>query len=115
MSSPRAPKRSRRSRSTRRSSGAASSTPGSHAAAAVRRLFVFSLLLLPAGALAHELGTIRVSARFQKNGTYQVDAIVDRQHLPPGFGAAGRIAPRFGRIEGLTPELERRIGGLVAA
>jgi hydrogenase/urease accessory protein HupE len=81
----------------------------------VRRLFVLFLLLLPAGALAHELGTIRVSARFQKNGTYRVDAIVDRQHLPPGFGAAGKIDTRFGRIEGLTRELEGRIGGLVAA
>lgn len=67
------------------------------------------------GAGAHELGTIRVTARFQKGGAYTIDAIVDRQHLPPGFGASGTIDPRFGKINGLTPELEARIGGLVAA
>lgn len=67
--------------------------------------------------MAHELGTIRVVARFQKGGRYEIDAIVDRQHLPPGFGATGtlEIDPRLGRIENLTPELAREIGGLVAA
>ena len=46
-------------------------------------------------ALAHELGTIRVVARFRKGGAYEIDAIIDRQHLPPGFGAGGldRSAP----------------------
>ncbi len=65
--------------------------------------------------MAHELGTIRVSVRFQKDGTYQVDAIVDRQHLPPGFGASGnRIQRRFELVENLAPELEKRVGPLIA-
>jgi hypothetical protein len=85
----------------------------------VRRRLVFAALL--AGVLAsdaaraHELGTIRVVARFQKGGRYEIEAIVDRQHLPPGFGVSGAIDPRLGRIENLTPELAAQIGGLVAA
>jgi hypothetical protein len=74
------------------------------------------LLALAAGAArAHELGTIRVVARFQKGGAYTIDAIVDREHLPPGFAASAPIDPRLGRIANLTPELEKQIGGLVAA
>ena len=67
-----------------------------------------------AAASAHELGTIRVVARFQKDGTFAVDAIVDRQHLPPGFGAAGHIDPRWRPIRNLTPDLEARLDRLVA-
>jgi hydrogenase/urease accessory protein HupE len=80
----------------------------------LRRLLAIFLLALPAAAPAHELGTIRVSAQFRKDGTYEIEAIVDRQHLPPGFGASGKIDPRFERIEGLTRELETRIGSLIA-
>jgi hydrogenase/urease accessory protein HupE len=72
-------------------------------------------LFSPALLSSHELGTIRVSVRFQKDGTYIVDAIVDRQHLPPGFGSSGTSIPnRFEPIENLTPELEKRIGPLIA-
>lgn len=39
---------------------------------------------------------------------------MDRQHLPPGFGVSGKIDPRFGKIENLTPELENRVGPLIA-
>lgn len=80
----------------------------------MRRLLALLLLAFPAAAAAHELGTIRVSAELRKDGTFEIDAIVDRQHLPPGFGASGRIDPRFGKIDGLTPELEARVGGLIA-
>ena len=45
---------------------------------------------------------------------YEIDAIVDREHLPPGFGASAAIDPRLGTIENLTPELAAEIGGLVA-
>jgi hypothetical protein len=38
-----------------------------------------------ATAVAHELGTIRTTATFRTNGTYAVELIVDREHLPPGF------------------------------
>jgi len=40
---------------------------------------------------------------------------VDRQHLPPGFGARVAIDPRLGPIEDLGPELAARIGGVVGA
>jgi hypothetical protein len=82
-----------------------------------RRLAVGLFLLagLCSRVLGHELGTIRVTARFQKGGRYEIDAIVDRQHLPPGFGASGSIDPRLGTIENLTPELAARVGGLIGA
>ena len=73
------------------------------------------LSLCAVAAMAHELGTIRVTARFRRGGAYEIDAIVDREHLPPGFGRSGRIDPRFGRIGNLTPDLESRLGGLIAA
>jgi hypothetical protein len=44
-----------------------------------------------AAATAHELGTVRVVARFEKGGRYEIDAIVDRQHLPPGVGADAAV------------------------
>jgi len=64
---------------------------------------------------AHELGTIRVVARFQKGGRYEIDAIVDRQHLPPGFGAGARIDPRLEPIGNLDPALAARLGPLIGA
>jgi hydrogenase/urease accessory protein HupE len=72
-------------------------------------------VLCAAPGLAHELGTIRVVARFQKDGTYAIDAIVDRQHLPPGFGAGAAIDPRWRPIGNLTPALDARLGGLIGA
>jgi hydrogenase/urease accessory protein HupE len=71
--------------------------------------------LLAERAAAHELGTIRVVARFQKGGRYAIDAIVDRQHLPPGFGAGAAIDPRLGPVASLPPELARSIGGVLGA
>src|SRR5262245_57056019 len=101
-------RRSTRSRSTRRSSAAASSIR-------VRRRLASCLLgfLVVGSALAHELGTIRVYADFFKDGTYEIDVVVDRQHLPPGFGK-GISARSYGRIENLTPELDAEVGGLIA-
>jgi hypothetical protein len=84
-------------------------TRGRRAAAAL------VIVLSAASAAAHELGTIRVTARFHKGGAYEIDAVVDREHLPPGFGVSGTIDPRLGRIENLTPELEGQLGGLIAA
>jgi hydrogenase/urease accessory protein HupE len=101
------PSRSRRSRSTRPSSAGKSSTP-------VRRLLAGFFLLAAAGlaatASAHELGTIRVVAEFHKDGTYAIDAIVDREHLPPGYDRGDAIDTRYGAVGNLTPELT----GLVA-
>ena len=62
---------------------------------------------------AHELGTIRVNADFFEDGAYEVDVIVDRQHLPPGFGTTLSARP-YERIENLTPELDREVGALIA-
>ena len=39
---------------------------------------------------AHELGTIRTYATFQKAGRYEIDVYVDREHLPPGFAESAR-------------------------
>lgn len=56
------------------------------------------LLVWALPAAAHELGTIRTTATFQRSGRYAVELIIDREHLPPGFGArngtgiVGRIA-----------------------
>jgi hydrogenase/urease accessory protein HupE len=63
---------------------------------------------------AHELGTIRVNAEFRRDGTYAIDAIVDREHLPPGYDRGDPIDPRFGTVANLTPELRQRVGGLIA-
>lgn len=48
----------------------------------VAALIVASLLAAPL--LAHELGMMQVEATFQKDGTYVVDLIVDREHISPG-------------------------------
>ncbi|HYX21324.1 MAG TPA: HupE/UreJ family protein [Thermoanaerobaculia bacterium] len=80
----------------------------------MRRRLALALALAAAmsgRASAHELGTVRVVARFEKGGRYEIDAIVDRQHLPPGFGAG--VSP--GGVENLTPELARSVGGVLAA
>jgi len=68
---------------------------------------------MAAGVCAHELGTIRVFVRFEKGGGYVVDAVVDRQHLPPGFGTTLSARP-YEKIENLTPQLDPRIDALVA-
>jgi hydrogenase/urease accessory protein HupE len=78
------------------------------------RRFSVAILLLAASAAtsAHELGTIRTTATFRRDGTWVVELIVDREHLPPGFGArTGREAQQ---VEGMTPLVESRIGGIVA-
>jgi hypothetical protein len=50
------------------------------------------LLLAAAAASGHELGTIRTNVRLRHGGSYRVDILVDREHLPPGFADA---APRI--------------------
>jgi HupE / UreJ protein len=77
-------------------------------------LFVALSLSVPAAAPAHELGTIRTFVNFHKDGTFAVELVVDREHLPPRFGQ-GRPAKELLRIEGLTPALDRKIGGILYA
>ena len=49
------------------------------------RRFIAALFLaasLGAPLLAHELGMVQVEATFKKDGTYDVDLLVDREHIP---------------------------------
>ena len=49
---------------------------------------------------AHELGTVRTSADFRKDGTYRIALFIDREHLPPGFHPGE--APAGFAIRGLS-------------
>jgi hypothetical protein len=53
-------------------------------AAEVKRRLAFVCLAAAVGIplLAHELGLVQVEATFRKDGTYVVDLLVDREHLP---------------------------------
>jgi hypothetical protein len=77
---------------------------------AVLAAALFVLAVAP-GTRAHELGTIRTFATFEKNGTYRVELRIDREHLPPGFAAAPPSSP--GRIRNLPPELESKPVGRI--
>jgi hypothetical protein len=46
----------------------------------IAALFLAASLGVPM--LAHELGMVQVEATFRKDGTYDVDLLVDREHLP---------------------------------
>jgi hydrogenase/urease accessory protein HupE len=70
------------------------------------------LLFVSATVSAHELGTIRTFATFHRDGTFAVELILDREHLPPGFGT-GDGSKRSVRIEGLTPELDGKVGAIL--
>jgi len=79
-----------------------------------RSLPLILWLALTGLASAHELGTIRVNAEFRKDGTYAVDCVIDREHLPPGFASEARYPPKAGRIRGVRPEDEAGVGRLLA-
>ena len=70
------------------------------------------LLLVSATVSAHELGTIRTFVTFHRDGSFAAELILDREHLPPGFGT-GDIAREPVRIEGLTPALDRKVGAIL--
>jgi hydrogenase/urease accessory protein HupE len=88
-----------------------------------------ALVFLTATAvLPHELGAIGTFVTFHRDGTFVVELVVDREHLPLFFGEdrpeniAGTgptdLHPRPNepfRIEGLTPALDRNIGGILYA
>ena len=79
-----------------------------------RRLpgFVAGLLLAAHAAGAHELGTIRTYATFQKKGGYEVEVFIDREHLPPGF-ASSAAPPRL-PIGGLKWDPEDRAARILS-
>jgi hypothetical protein len=63
-------------------------------------------------AAAHELGTIRTTASFQRSGQYEVRVFIDREHLPPGF-ASNAAAPRI-PIRGLRWDPADRVSRILA-
>ena len=71
-------------------------------------------LLGGAAAAAHEMGAVRAYAEFKKDGTYAVDCIIDREHLPAGFSAGARYPPGAGAIAGVGKADEAGIGRLLA-
>ena len=76
------------------------------------RFCLLALVLVGSAAAttAHELGTIRTNAAFRRDGAFVVELIVDREHLPPGFGA--RVPANAPAIGGMTPFLEKKVGGI---
>jgi hydrogenase/urease accessory protein HupE len=84
------------------------------------RLRVFSMALAAACGMlsgidlqAHELGTIRTYADFQRDGTFRIEVFVDREHLPPGFAASAAVSRR--PIRGLLASLEAAPIGKILA
>ncbi|HVR99633.1 MAG TPA: HupE/UreJ family protein [Thermoanaerobaculia bacterium] len=82
----------------------------------MNKLRVFSLLLAaflllyPASVQAHELGVVQTYATFEKAGTYQIDLVFDEEHLPPGKTGGPAGETRYGPIQGLAGDLDRRLG-----
>jgi hypothetical protein len=70
------------------------------------------VLLCAGAATAHELGTIRTYANFQKSGGYEVRVLVDREHLPPGFASAA--APPRIQIRGLRWDPTDRVSQILS-
>ena len=80
----------------------------------VRLGLLLAALSLPgAAAAAHELGTIRTQATFGRDGTYRIEVVIDREHLPPGFAAAARPPKR--PIRGVPPAIARESVGRILA
>jgi hypothetical protein len=51
----------------------------------LRHLFAMWLLCWCAGSQAHDLGSMQVICTFAQNGSYTVQVLVDREHLPLGM------------------------------
>jgi len=81
---------------------------------ASRLLFALAAgaLGLAGAAAAHELGTIRTNAFFQKSGEYRVRVFIDREHLPPGFASAA--APPRIPIRGFRWDPADRVSRILA-
>ena len=81
---------------------------------ASRLLFALTagVYLWAGAAAAHELGTIRTNAFFQKSGQYRVRVFIDREHLPPGFASAA--APPRIPIRGVRWNPADRVSRILA-
>src|SRR5262245_32891814 len=65
--------------------------------------------VLPAARLeAHDIGAMRVKAQVHADGTYDVDIIVDTEHLPPGTSPLQNLAERALGAAPLSPEEQAR-------
>lgn len=74
-------------------------------------LALAALSLAPA-AEAHELGKVQVHADFLKDGTYRIDLVLDEEHLTSQDLGGPAGATRYGEIQGLGGDLDRRFGRL---
>jgi hypothetical protein len=59
---------------------------------------------------AHELGKVQMYTTFQKGGTYQLEMVLDDEHLTPADAGGPAAATRYGPIAGMTPALEEHLG-----
>jgi hypothetical protein len=88
-------------------------TPSSFPTHPVLVRFACAALLvlgLAADATAHDLGKIQVYGSFHRGGTYQIDLVMDEEHLKMAeLGGPGRPT-RYGVIEGLSGETATRMG-----
>lgn len=71
------------------------------------------LLLAAAGprAAAHQEAIAQVGITFSRDATYRLDIVLEAEHLPPAPSTSGP-GPR---IEGMTPDLDRRFGPFLRA
>ena len=69
------------------------------------------LTLVPV-AEAHELGKVQVHADFLKDGTYRIDLVLDEEHLTSQDVGGPAGTTRYGEIQGLGGDLDRRFGRL---
>jgi hydrogenase/urease accessory protein HupE len=82
-----------------------------------RRALVLALAIaLCAPLFAHELGMVQVDATFQKDGTYVVDLIVDREHMTPGvtiddIATAATLSFDGERVASQPPEITNALNG----
>ena len=53
------------------------------------------LALLSVPASAHELGKVQIYATFLKNGTYEIEMVVDDEHLTPADGGARQFLDKL--------------------
>jgi hydrogenase/urease accessory protein HupE len=75
-------------------------------------VFLAVWMIGEAGAGAHELGSIRTTVTFERKGTFHADVVIDREHLPPGFGSASTT--RTIDVTGVPPGSETRAARIVA-